>query len=80
MAGQGYNPQTHDEINISNLEKFYYEDLVNEFQTDPTYNQSLLDIENWVQSNYQYFGAWKNVNKVKLAVQRIIANFCYAKY
>lgn len=80
MASQTHNPQTHDEINISNLEKFYYEDLVKEFQNNPTYNQSLLDIENWVQSNYQNFGAWKNVNKVKLAVQRLIANFCYGKY
>ena len=80
MASQTSYPQKHNEINISNLEKFYCEDLVNEFQTDSTYNQSLLDIENWVQSNYQYFGAWKNANKVKLAVQRLIANFCYAKY
>jgi hypothetical protein len=80
MPSQISYPKTQDEINISNLEQFYYQDLLNEFKTDLTYNQSLLDIENWVQSNYQYFGAWKNANKVKLAVQRLIANFCYARY
>ncbi len=80
MASQTNTPQTHDEIYISNLEKFYFEDLVNEFQTDPIYKKSFLDIENWVQSNYQYFEAWKDANKIKLAVQRLIANFCYAKY
>ena len=53
MPSQISYPKTQDEINISNLEQFYYQDLLNEFKTDLTYNQSLLDIENWVQSNYQ---------------------------
>ena len=42
MASQTNTPQTHDEIYISNLEKFYFEDLVNEFQTDPTYNKRFV--------------------------------------
>ena len=65
MSGQTLTPTQKNEIHISDIEKFYYDDLLNQFKTNQTYNQSLLDIEKWIQSNYSFFGAWKNPNKVK---------------
>lgn len=80
MSAQALAPTQNNEIHISDIEQFYYDDLLNELKTDQTYNKSLLGIEKWIQSNYSFFGAWKNPNKVKLAVQRLIANYCYANY
>ena len=80
MAGQIIPPTNAAQINIATLEEFYFNDLLNQFKTDPIYNQSLLDVETWIQANYNSFSSWKSVNKVKLAVQRLIANLFYSRY
>lgn len=59
------------QADILNLEKKYFGELSLLFQ-DQDFFDSLMDLQNWISTNYQSLHSWKKKNKCDLAVERLI--------
>lgn len=79
MTGQIKPPKTIDEINISTLEEFYFNDLLKEFKGS-SFTNSLKKLESYINNNYASLKAWAPKNKLALPLQRLIAYQMFKNY